>query len=166
MKSLFKLLVCALLLYLVGSKLMRGFGPSELGRVSLTTNAANPDDPCEGKRRCMVAFVAPWCPACHASIPFLLSLKRMVAASSDLGMQIVIGAGEMASLQEMGKEFGEPVYYDPSGKMQAAMGGGGIPRWVVIDANRKVLNYGSGLPSEDDSVPGIKEYIRDRLKFS
>ena len=162
MSTFIKIVAFSALAFLL---LDRGFGVFGYGRlpyISLRSIGTTNIDPCAGKRRCLVAMLAPWCPACHASIPFMRSVRALAARSRDLGVQVVIGSGDFGQLDEMGRDVGGPVYLDVDGELEAGMRGMGMPRWSVIDADRKVVNYGAGLPNIDES--GNRELFERSLK--
>ena len=125
-----------------------------------------PADPCGGKRRCFIAFVAPWCSACHESIPFLQAIRRSVRKDADLGVQIVVGLDKQEQMQEMASELGGSVYFDEHGLLQQEMGVRGVPAWAVIDKERSLRKSGSGLPvGLAESDPQFNEYLKEAFDF-
>ena len=142
------------------------FGYGSLDPVTLTKHSpsASASDPCQGKRACLIMFLAPWCPSCHAAIPFVKAAREHALKDPGLGVQVVIGADDLSELEQMGKEISGAVYYDVDGQIASAISGSGVPRWAVIDMQRKILDYGAGLPSVDASHPGFNDYLKS-IKF-
>src|SRR5438552_410846 len=78
---------------------MFGFGtlPADHLEAAYSRDA----DPCFGKQRCVIEYVAPWCPACRGSIGFSNALYRKLTTSTAVGMKIVVGMADREKLKEM-----------------------------------------------------------------
>lgn len=141
-----------------------GFGYGSFPPLLPQRNGFFASDQCIGKQRCLIVFLTPWCPACKASVGFVKSVGRFVRTNSSLGMQIVVGNDTEQKLRAMAGELGEFTYLDIDGTVDRALRGGGVPRWGVIDANRKIINLGSGLPAgNDEHHPHFQAFLRDEL---
>jgi thiol-disulfide isomerase/thioredoxin len=107
-------------------------------------------DPCEGKERCVVVIVAPWCPACKAALPIIKGMQKRFEASGRVGLKPVITSAEEPKLEWMAKQIGGQVFLDPQGTLLEKMGGGGVPHWYVVDASGKVVEQSAGVYEQLD----------------
>lgn len=64
------------------------------------------EDSCQGKQRCVVAYLAPWCPHCKKVVPDLQRMVQKSQSSQEAGMRIVVGAGEPGENEALAKAFG------------------------------------------------------------
>jgi thiol-disulfide isomerase/thioredoxin len=140
---------------LVGVARYRGWGPFHQDRAGATsvklaalTPAAEAGDPCAKARRCVVVYLAPWCPACRQAKPHVKALRARLPAGA--AMKVVIGQAERSRSQEMAGEVGGAVFFDPDGDYYKAIKGTGIPYWMVLDADQHVTARMAGfvLPLE------------------
>lgn len=122
-----------------------------------------PGSECEGKKQCVIVFKAPWCGACRATIPFVKTLREMAKKEGDFGVQVVIGLDSEAGIKSMTQMVGEPVHADPEGSLFHSLGGGGVPRWGVIDEKGNILLTGSGLPRFSELNDDFRKMARERF---
>lgn len=91
-------------------------------------------DTCAGKKRCVVAYLAPWCPSCRAELPHtqeMLSRSR----TGDTGMKIVVGMerkpGDNA---EMGRRIASAgITLDDTTELARKWDIRAVPAYVVLD---------------------------------
>lgn len=96
-------------------------------------------DPCFGMERCVLVYVAPWCPACHQSIDFLNDVASRVKRTGKIGMKVIIGMDTHDKNAEMSKLFTTQTFLDDDGKFRAALGVSSVPTAWVADGNGKIL---------------------------
>ena len=140
---------------IVGVARLLGWGPFApdrargLGEVKLAplTEAAA-SDPCAG-RRCVIVYMAPWCPSCKGAKPLVRTLRTKLPAQ-DAALKVVIGQCERAAAQAMASEVGGAVFFDPDGAYYRAMKANGVPSWLALDRDQRVLGRMAGyvLPAE------------------
>lgn len=160
------------LLGLVGIVLLAGWLLYEQGIFGFGTlppfkkQSSSSFDPCRGKERCVVAFFAPWCPACRATLPLMYALADRAARTGKVGIQIVIGRDEIDNLHSMASKISGSVYLDEDQSFADAAGVSGVPAWWVIDQRRKILARGTGLVAAtkaDD--PAVTYFVNNKLKL-
>ena len=127
-------------------------------------------DPCFGKERCVIEYVAPWCPACRASIGFSNALHRKLTASSKVGMKIVVGMSDRENLREMADKYDAPAFLDVDGAFRDALGIHSVPSALVIDGNRTIIKKGlsgaiGGKASEEENVQYYIDNYLDIASF-
>lgn len=107
------------------------------------TNAAGEapgPDPCVGKERCAVVYVAPWCPACKQMLPSLLDLRdKYWKGSGTRAIKFVVGQGEPEQNRSMAKTIGDGAFVDPDGAFARKMKVEHFPTVWLTDASGKVL---------------------------
>lgn len=134
--------------------------PSTFARNSVL--GTETPDPCSGKARCIVAYFAPWCGVCHASIPLVKKLREKVDRSPEVGLKIIIGDADNSQVVEMAAQVGGLTLADPDGEFNRAMRVSAMPTWWVVDSNRKVLErFSGGITSADDRA--LKWFIDNKL---
>ena len=105
-------------------------------------------DPCTGKERCLVAYLATWCPACHGSLGFVSGIRNAVSANPRAGVKIVVGGGDESEIRAMASQIGGTVFMDTEGQFAGALGGFAVPHWWVVDKQGMALSHFSGGYSE------------------
>ena len=134
--------------YMVTGRL--GFGKQLFPSALMTASAANTlkADPCLQKPRCLVAYVAPWCPACKQSIPTIQELTKRWKSSKNIGVKVIVGRADLAQMEEMAGEIGPNTFLDSKEEMFDALGKmsliKAIPSWYVLDETDAILNYVPG----------------------
>jgi hypothetical protein len=108
-------------------------------------------NPCQGKDRCVVVNVAPWCSACKNSLETITALQEKARTSESLGVITVISSAKVAALNEMAATIGESSFLDPEGKVLDALGVRSIPYWLTMDKNKKILASFSGTVAPRDA---------------
>ncbi len=151
---------------IVSFMLLRALGIFGYGTLPMLKAAGGylTQDACAGKSRCLVVVMAPWCPACKASIPFLRSVSSYASTNSEIGIQVFVGLDEESKLRDMAGQINLNALIDPADTIYSALGGGGVPRWGVIDSERNIINRGGGLAAGlTEAHPQFVEYLRTQL---
>lgn len=106
------------------------------------------DHPCYRKSRCLVAYVAPWCPACKKSLPLINEVGRYLNARDDAGYVVVMGTlgRSWDGYQAMAEQIGQPLYVDRNSDLWRAADGAaqGTPGWIAYDGAGVVIDGLSG----------------------
>ncbi|MFH2202637.1 MAG: thioredoxin domain-containing protein [Elusimicrobiota bacterium] len=102
---------------------------------------------CPGKR-CLLAYLAPWCPACKNVTPMLMELKPWLE-ERDITFHIVVGAANAASCADFASQFGPDTLLDAGKQMTVNK----YPTFMVIDAKGKVI--------KEPGTPGVLETPMD-----
>lgn len=132
--------IFALLIAFIVARQMGVFGYGTLAKVNLPKGKnISQNDSCDGKERCIVYFMAPWCPTCQGAVPFINDMRARVNRTSKVGMKIVVGSDALPSLESFAQKLDGPVYYDADGEFAYAMSVSSIPAILVLDDNRKIL---------------------------
>jgi len=103
---------------------------------------------CEAKEKCVIVYVAPWCPYCKMALGVIKELRAKWADSESIDFIIVIGLDKIKNLNRMADEIGGEVYLDPDGDVIKRFGGRGIPHWYVLDSDNKLLRHFGGYVPE------------------
>lgn len=118
-------------------------------------NAAG-HDPCAGKQRCVLVFLAPWCPACKISLGTVRGLMTRFADSDRVGIKPVIGNGRNpSSMEEMAAQIGPGTFLDPAGRIMTAAGVSSVPHWFVLDDQGFLLKKVAGV------IPNVPAMISE-----
>lgn len=150
-------LILILLSLFLGKKLFPG---RKVDSVALESNIGY-GDPCLGKQKCLVFYLAPWCPACKAAIGTVQVLREHYKLSSEVGVKIVVGLDKMPAIRSYASKVGGQVFFDPSSRFRRTMGGSTVPYLVVLDSESHVIAEQSGVPSG-----GTKEQLINYLASS
>lgn len=106
--------------------------------------------PCVGRKKCLVAVIAPWCGYCRRSTPMIKSLLQKYGGSGDLMVNAVVTADEDQSTAQYAGELGAGAFSDPGNAFSSAMGVRGFPTWVLFDEQGRTVKSASGaFPSAD-----------------
>lgn len=105
-------------------------------------------DPCAGKERCLVAYLATWCPACHGATGFIKGLNTYLAKNYRVGLKVIIGGGDQSEIKEMARQIGIAAFMDDEGKFAAKLGGFGVPHWWLVDNKGMAIRQSSGSHAE------------------
>ncbi len=126
-----------------------------LPSINLTSASSSNigSDPCEAKRRCLVAYVTPWCPACHGSVGFINQVATRVSSRDDVGFKVIVGGDSAQRCSQFARKFSGATFLDPDSHYQRAAGFSGVPHWLVLDEKRKIVSefsgsYGGAVSSE------------------
>jgi len=103
-------------------------------------------DECATTERCLVVYLAPWCPQCRKSGGLVKELRARAALSSSVGFKVVVGKDEREALDRYAHKLGGFVHYDDDGSFYREIGASGVPAWVAWDAERRVVGKLYGRP--------------------
>lgn len=140
------------------------FVPQKIRIFKLTPTASKSNEslkePCFRKNRCLVAYMAPWCPNCHGAIPIMKQMIEENKTNPSFGVMAVIGMDEGSKNETYAAQIGNGSFVDNNGEIQGAFSINSVPTFVLIDDLGKVISRFSGLPQ-----PPSAEAIRQHLKM-
>lgn len=95
------------------------------------------------QEKCLLVYVAPWCPSCKSLTPMI---NQLVASVSSDGIEatVVIGNDDMNQVLDYSKRYNKAVLADASGAFFDLIGAKGVPYFAVIDSNAKRISEMSG----------------------
>jgi hypothetical protein len=102
-------------------------------------------DPCAYKLRCVVVFLAPWCPSCQGSVPFLNDMRKRFDQEGKVGVKVIVGMDSEEKLTSMAKKIGGEVFLDSNKEFSRSAGVRGVPAWWVVDDKKRILARGTAL---------------------
>ncbi|MGM0517137.1 MAG: hypothetical protein ACQER6_06030 [Pseudomonadota bacterium] len=112
------------------------------------------EHPCYGADRCLVAYVAPWCPACKKSIPLINRIGKRLASDPKAGLVVVMGTlgGAWDGHERLAERIDPPLFVDREGTywLSVAEHTTGTPAWISHDGDAQVIGTlvgGWGQPS-------------------
>ena len=108
------------------------------------TASASTSVPCQGKERCVVAYVAPWCGACKASEPVIQAIQERFEDDDRVEVVIVAGQDSASKLEAMAERYGESGWTDPDGRIFERLSPRVVPSWYVLDGRGKVIESVEG----------------------
>jgi hypothetical protein len=133
----------------------------ELGAAGLTT-VGGEGDPCAGRTRCVVVYLAPWCGACKLSLPLIANLRRELEART-IGFRIVVGSGPAEALRAMAAQIGGRVQLDERGEFARAAGVRSFPSWWLLDGQARVRAHFSGGARSSGNASVDLGFLRQKL---
>ena len=89
----------------------------------------------------------------------------MAEQDGNFGVQVAIGLDSEEGLKNMASLVGLPVHFDKDRSLFTSLGGGGVPRWAVIDEGGTVLSKGSGLPRRGELNEEFREYAKGKFEL-
>jgi thiol-disulfide isomerase/thioredoxin len=122
-------------------------GPGQLAGESgliAASKGADVQDPCSGKQRCLVVYLAPWCSACKAVTPQLLQVRDRWKGSATRGIKFIVGADSDEKNRALALSIGEGAYIDQGDAYRRAMKVQHFPTLWVVDENAKVITADRG----------------------
>lgn len=105
---------------------------------------------CLGKHRCVLVYVTPWCPACSATVPAIEKIRERWAHSPVYGLSVIIGNDESEKIEATAAKIGEGTFVDKDDSVHGKFQIQGVPHWLVIDKDRKILKSFSGGSGDAD----------------
>jgi len=114
-------------------------------QITSARGLASGDHNCKGTEKCVLVYVAPWCPGCKQLKPhFLRAIKQGRSASRKLGFRVVVGQGTPEQNREEAASFGPSAAVDADGSLKTAYGVSGYPSFLLVDQNQKLIAEGQG----------------------
>ncbi len=108
----------------------------------LTQQSVSVGGACESDK-CLVVYVAPWCPSCKSLTPMINELSAQLDREG-IQASIVIGKDSMDKVLEYSKRFDQKVLIDSSGRYFSQIGARGVPYFAVTNQSGKRLEEMSG----------------------
>lgn len=93
--------------------------------------------------RCLLVYVAPWCPSCRRAEPMLAELRASLLRDG-VGIEVVVGMDEPPELEAHARTFGYPVLLDMDGAVKRDAGIRGVPYFIVTDRRGQVIKRQAG----------------------
>jgi len=103
----------------------------------------------QGRRPVLLYFWATWCPACKAARPDLIKVRERVREEDLAILAINVGSGdslEKVKRYQQSHPLPMKVLYDNNGRVTESYAVQGIPLFVLIDREGKVLYRDHQLP--------------------
>jgi thiol-disulfide isomerase/thioredoxin len=113
--------------------------PATMARVPTSDGATQTIDACADTDHCLIAYVAPWCPACHQVIPQLTSLRDRWESNPRAGVKFIVGKGADAKNRAMVASIGKSAFLDADGSFAKEMAVSYFPTIWVTDRSGKVI---------------------------
>ena len=110
---------------------------------TLASPAPQPLDACP-TAKCLIVYLAPWCPHCRNATPMILALREYLKTRG-VTTRVIIGLDKDGPVRAYAATFGPDTFLDPQGRVSPA---GGVPAFLVTDPTGKVVGQRSGAPPE------------------
>jgi len=116
-------------------------------------------DRCLGKERCIVVYVAPWCPACESIQGCLKEAVALTEGMPDFGVDVVMGYDKEEKLEAGAVGIGAGVYVDTTGDIRRALRVKSLPTFFAVNRQGKILHHVAGAPRDCD-LDSIKQMLK------
>jgi hypothetical protein len=93
--------------------------------------------------KCVVAYVAPWCPHCRSNTPGILALRDAMWKKGVL-VRVVVGMDKPENLRAYAQVFGPNTLLDPNNRFSV----NGVPHFYVADAGGRIKSDFAGTPRD------------------
>lgn len=107
----------------------------------LDISMLEPYDPvatfCQKKATCVVAYVAPWCPASRTSLRMIAQFREQLEADG-IGLAVVIGNDDGDRSRQVADLVGETAWIDRGDLLLKRMDIETLPTWFRLDGDLKV----------------------------
>lgn len=98
------------------------------------------NETCEGKKSCMLVYVAPWCPACKQMEPLLMQIAKASVRGGDHGVKIVVGQERSPGDNEkLAKAYGVNGVVDADNSIREKLNVKHYPTIMQLDPKGKIL---------------------------
>ena len=131
---------------------------------TLATENDMPTTLCQDVDRCLVAYLAPWCPSCRATLPLLGNVHRAIGQSPQVELIIVISSlrRNWTDYQQMVDALpgNASILLDPKDQAwtsQIKENIPGVPGWIVYDQEGEIMSVmtGGSNQTSDEAVRGL-----------
>ncbi|MES2965677.1 MAG: redoxin family protein [Bdellovibrionota bacterium] len=141
-KLLFNLMLIAAF-GIVGYRLANRNGNTSVNFGTVDQSDQAPVKACRAQKTCVIAYVAPWCPACHQFVS-RIPLYRDRLAAKEVGLLLVVGAeDDMQKKVDFVKQLGPLAVLDsPGDAFRKAHKVEYFPTFIVTDSNGDVIADG------------------------
>ncbi|MCJ8313373.1 MAG: TlpA family protein disulfide reductase [Saccharospirillaceae bacterium] len=89
--------------------------------------------------KCLIIYVAPWCPICHKITPTIIALVNEMKAEG-IQVDVVVGKDKPNAVLEYAEHFPFPVALDANGRYFYAADIEAVPYFVAINYDGEILN--------------------------
>lgn len=86
------------------------FHPEAQGLIP-TKDLLSSGDPCKGKPKCLIVYVAPWCPGSRHVHQSILSTAAIWQSSPEFGVRLISGADKPEAVRSMASTSGKYGYF-------------------------------------------------------
>ena len=120
---------------------------------------------CQDKQKCVVLYVAPWCPVCERTLPVALEIGRRWSTSeagSGTGLRILVGNDKPEKCVAKAQKIGPIAAVDQNFEFGKQYGIRSFPTWIVFDSSGHELNRVSGGIYDTDQAD---RFIHSALKI-
>ena len=138
--------------------------PAASKGVVLSTNMGATDDPCANKTYCVVVYLSPRFKHCQSVVPFAQQIRKRLQSAEEVGMKIVVGDDTPEHIQEMAEKIQGDVFLDTDGIFYKAYQIDSLPRWIVLDEKRKVLNEIKGSIEGTQPPVVVDVFLKNHLR--
>lgn len=88
--------------------------------------------------KCLVVYVAPWCPACRQATTMINGLTKSVE-SAGYNTQVIVGSDHIDALKLYAAEFSDTVLLDVNRQFFSEVNVKAVPYFAVIDWRGNIL---------------------------
>lgn len=139
-------LVVAAALGFAGYKLATRYSSGNVPTVDFTSVDPSNQEPvkaCRAQKTCVIAYVAPWCPACHQFVANLPQVRERLA-SRETGLLLIVGAeSDMQKKVDFVRQLTPSAVLDaPGDTFLKAHKVGYFPTFIVTDSDGTVIAGG------------------------
>jgi thiol-disulfide isomerase/thioredoxin len=113
--------------------------PSAKLRQDYQRGLASGQDYCTNKKFCVLAYVAPWCPACKQISPKLKEALEKSPKMKDYGFKVVVGQGKPSENDAEAASYGFGAVTDPDNILKVTLGVDHYPYFFVLDQDSSVV---------------------------
>ncbi|MCP4325788.1 MAG: redoxin family protein [Alteromonadales bacterium] len=89
--------------------------------------------------KCLIVYVAPWCPTCNQITPTIISLVDEIEKEG-ISVKVIVGKDNPKRVDAYAKKFPFPVLTDANGSYFKEAKLVGVPYFAVTNSNGEVLN--------------------------
>lgn len=112
--------------------------------ASVDGNSRDALGPCRAAK-CLTIYLAPWCPACQATTPRFIAMRKFLA-SRGVPAYVVVGAADFADCLEYARQFGPDAMIDPERTLERP----GYPDFIITDSRGSIISERPGNLESDD----------------
>lgn len=106
------------------------------------------------KPRCLVIYLAPWCPVCRRNADFFLSVQDELEREWDVAARIAVGLSYESDLRKYAEGFGPETLLD----LRKSIPVTGVPAFIVTDGSGRVLRQWAGVPVAG-GAPSLEQVV-------
>jgi thiol-disulfide isomerase/thioredoxin len=82
--------------------------------------------------KCLVIYLAPWCPSCQKITPTIIALSEELKKEG-ISMSVIVGQDDLEVVSQYGSKFPFPIFTDVDGSYYRELGINGVPYFAVTD---------------------------------